>query len=261
MPTLLLLRHGQSAWNAAGRFAGWVDVDLTPDGEERARRAGRLLAEADLLPTVLHTSLLSRSAWTGAIAVAAAGRAWLPVHRSWRLNERCYGALEGQERSAVRAEHGDEQYRLWRRSYDVAPPPRSEQAHAGLLSDPRYGDLSPQQTPRTESLADVVARLLPHWEQVLVPQLRAGEVPLVVGHSNSLRALLSHLDAMTPEEVPHLDVPTGMPLVHELDDDLVPVVRGGRYLEPEAAARAAAEVAAQGGDGAPSADSAGPGPT
>lgn len=247
MPTLLLLRHGQSAWNAAGRFAGWVDVALTPDGEERARRAGRLLAEADLLPTVLHTSLLTRSAWTGAITVAAAGRAWLPVHRTWRLNERCYGALEGRERSAVRAEHGDELYRTWRRSYDVAPPPRDEDEHARLLSDPRYADLSPEQTPRTESLADVVARLVPHWEQVLAPQLRAGHTPLVVGHSNSLRALLTHLDAMTPDEVPHLDVPTGMPLVHELDDDLVPVVRGGRYLEPEAAARAAAEVAAQGG--------------
>lgn len=247
MPTLLLLRHGQSAWNAAGRFAGWVDVDLTSDGEQRAHRAGRLLADADLLPTVLHTSVLTRAAWTGAITVTAAGRAWLPVHRSWRLNERCYGALEGRERSAVRAEHGDQQYRTWRRSYDVAPPPRSQTAHDRLLSDPRYRDLSPQLTPRTESLADVVARLLPHWEHVLVPQLRAGEVPLVVGHSNSLRALVSHLDAMTPDEVPHLNVPTGMPLVYELDDDLAPVVRGGRYLEPEAAARAATEVAAQGG--------------
>ncbi len=248
MPTLLLLRHGQSGWNASGRFTGWVDVDLTPIGEERARHAGRVLADVGLLPTTVHTSLLTRSARTGAITAAAAGRAWLPVQRSWRLNERCYGALEGHERRAVRAEHGDEQYRAWRRSYDAVPPPSSEADHERLLSDPRYARLDPTQVPRAESLADVVARLLPYWQEVLAPQLRAGGVPLVVGHSNSLRALLAHLDGMGPDEVRGLDVPTGMPLVHELDDDLVPLVRGGRYLEPRAAALATAAVAAEGGD-------------
>jgi 2,3-bisphosphoglycerate-dependent phosphoglycerate mutase len=250
VPTLLLLRHGESGWNAAGRFTGWVDVDLTPVGEQRAHHAGELLREADLVPTALHTSLLTRSVRTGDIAVRAAGASpddpGFVVHRTWRLNERSYGALEGRARSDVRAEVGEATYRHWRRSYDGTPPPSSDEAHARLLADPRYADLDPADVPRTESLADVVARLLPHWDEVLVPQLRAGHTPLVVGHSNSLRALLSHLDGLGPQEVPGLDVPTGMPLVHRLDDDLRPLVRGGVYLEPAEAARAAAEVAAQG---------------
>jgi 2,3-bisphosphoglycerate-dependent phosphoglycerate mutase len=253
MPTLLLLRHGQSAWTVSGRFTGWVDVDLTPTGEARARHAGELLRDAGLVPTVMHTSLLTRSARTGDLAVRAAGSPDIPVHRTWRLNERSYGALEGRVRSDVRAEVGEQTYRRWRRSYDGAPPPSDDDAHARLLADPRYADLDFEQVPRTESLADVVARLLPHWHEVLVPQLRAGHVPLVVGHSNSLRALLSHLDRLSPTEVLGLDVPTGMPLVHELDEHLVPLVRGGRYLEPAEAARAAAEVAAQGSPVAPTA--------
>lgn len=247
MPTLLLLRHGQSGWNTEGRFTGWVDADLTPVGEQKARHCGQELREAGLLPTALHTSLLTRAARTGALAVAAAGRAWLPVHRTWRLNERSYGLLEGRRRSEVRLEHGDEQYRLWRRSYAAAPPASTDAQHALLLADPRYAGMAPELLPRTESLADVVARLVPYWRDVLAGQLRAGHSPLVVGHSNSLRALVCHLDRMAPEELLDLNIPTGMPLVYELDDDLVPLVRGGRYLEPAAALAAAAEVAAQGG--------------
>jgi 2,3-bisphosphoglycerate-dependent phosphoglycerate mutase len=245
VPTLLLLRHGESAWNARNLFTGWVDVGLTAAGEDQARSSGSLLAAAGLQPSVLHTSVLSRAVRTGSLALEAAGRSWVPVRRSWRLNERHYGALQGLDRRAARAAHGDEQFRAWRRSFDGRPPPLAAGSPWDTAADPRYAGVPRDLVPRSESLRDVLARLLPHWQDAIVPDLRAGHTPLVTGHGNSLRALVAHLDRLSAEEVLHLDVPTGMPLRYELDADLRPVVRGGEYLEPAAAAAAAAEVAAQ----------------
>ena len=240
MPTLVLLRHGESAWNAEGRFTGWVDVALTPYGEEQAQHCGRLLRRSGLLPQVVHTSVLTRAVRTSNLVLEAAEHPDVPVRQDWRLNERCYGALQGEDRSSVRERYGDEQYRRWRRSYDAAPPPLEVGSHWDASGDPRYDGV---RVPRTESLADVVSRLLPYWEQSVVPDLRSKQPVLVVGHSNSLRALIAHLDRLSPEEVLNLNVPTGMPLVYELDDALSPGPRGGRYLEPNAAARAAQAVA------------------
>jgi 2,3-bisphosphoglycerate-dependent phosphoglycerate mutase len=246
MRTLLLLRHGESEWNASNRFTGWVDVPLSATGEEQARRSGRLLREAGLLPAVLHTSLLTRAIATGSLVLEAAGRPWAPVRRSWRLNERCYGALQGRDRRSVRAEFGDEQFRLWRRSFDVPPPPLAPGSEWDASGDPRYADLPPDLVPRGESLADVGTRLLPHWYDAIVPDLATGHPVLVAAHGNSLRALVAHLDGLTPEEVLRLNIPTGMPLRYDLDERWTPTVRGGTYLEPEAAAQAAVAVAAQG---------------
>lgn len=242
MSTLVLLRHGESAWNSTDRFTGWVDVELTTAGEEQARHSGRLLRDARLLPDVVHTSVLTRAVRTGVLALEAAGRPHAPVRRDWRLNERSYGALSGQDRKTVRALHGEEQYQLWRRSYDAAPPPVEPGSRWDVSADPRYA-LAGVRVPATESLADVVARLLPYWRQSVVPDLRAGRVVLVVAHSNSLRALVAHLDDLSRHEVLGLDVPTGMPLLYELDEAMTPVRRGGQYLQPEAAARAAQAVA------------------
>jgi 2,3-bisphosphoglycerate-dependent phosphoglycerate mutase len=246
MPSLILLRHGESAWNSQNRFTGWVDVELTARGEAQARRSGELLRDSGLLPGVVHTSVLTRAVRTGALAVGAAGVAHVPAHHDWRLNERCYGALQGKDRKAVRAEYGERQFQQWRRSYDVAPPPLEPGSEWDVSADPRYAALPPGAVPRTESLADVVARLLPYWYDAIVRSLRAREPVLVVAHSNSLRALVAHLDRLSPAEVLELNIPTGMPLVYELDDAMDPVVRGGTYLEPAAAATAAAEVARQG---------------
>lgn len=246
MPTLVLLRHGESAWNAMNRFTGWVDVDLTVRGEEQARHSGELLLEASLLPDVLHTSVLTRAIRSGAIALEAAGRADIPMFCHWRLNERCYGALQGMDRRAVRAQHGEEQFRLWRRSYDVAPPPIELGSAWDVSTDLRYADLPPDSVPRTESLADVLDRLLPYWFSAIALDLRAGRSVLVAAHGNSLRALVAHLDRLSAHEVLELNIPTGMPLHYGLDDDLIPLVRGGRYLEPDTAAKAAVEVANQG---------------
>jgi 2,3-bisphosphoglycerate-dependent phosphoglycerate mutase len=246
MKTLVLLRHGESEWNSKNLFTGWVDVDLTAFGEEQARQGGRLLREAGLLPTVLHTSLLTRAVRTGNIAAEAAGRAWIPARRHWRLNERHYGALQGKEKRTILLEDGEERFRLWRRSYDVAPPPIGPDNEWQVASDPRYAGIPRDLLPRTESLADVIARLLPSWYDVITPDLRAGHTVLVVGHSNSLRALVSHLDRLNREEVMALNIPTGIPLRYDLDEDLAPVERGGHYLDPEAAAVAAEAVADQG---------------
>lgn len=243
MPTLILLRHGESAWNSENRFTGWVDVPLTARGMQQARRSGDLLRDAGLLPTVLHTSVLTRATGTGTIALEAAGRASVPVHRHWRLNERHYGALQGRDRKAVRAQYGEEQFQLWRRSYDVPPPPIEPGSEWDISSDPRYPGLT---VPRTESLADVVARLLPYWYEVIVPDLSAGQTVLVTAHGNSLRGLVAHLDGLSRHEVLGLNIPTGMPLHYDLDEDMAPTLRGGQYLAPDAAAKAAAEVADQG---------------
>jgi 2,3-bisphosphoglycerate-dependent phosphoglycerate mutase len=243
---LVLLRHGQSVWNEQNLFTGWVDVGLTELGMTEARRGGELLVEHDLLPDVVHTSLQRRAIRTAELALDAAGRTWIPVRRSWRLNERHYGALQGKDKAATLAEFGEEQFMRWRRSYDTPPPPLADDAEHSQFHDFRYADLPPELRPRTECLADVVARLLPYWYDVVVPDLRAGRTVLVAAHGNSLRALIKHLDGLAGDAVVGLNVPTGIPLRYDLDEELRPVVVGGRYLDPEAAAAAIAAVAEQG---------------
>jgi 2,3-bisphosphoglycerate-dependent phosphoglycerate mutase len=242
--TLVLLRHGESEWNQKNLFTGWVDVDLTGTGEAEGRRAGRLLAEHDLLPSVVHTSLLRRAIRTAQISLDAADRHWIPVRRTWRLNERHYGALQGKDKAAVRAEFGDEQFMLWRRSYDVPPPALADDDQYSQAGDPRYADLL-ESVPRTECLADVVARMLPYWYDAIVPDLRNGTV-LVAAHGNSLRALIKYLDGLTDDAVVSLNVPTGIPLRYELDARTLRPVGPGQYLDPDAAAEAIEAVANQG---------------
>jgi 2,3-bisphosphoglycerate-dependent phosphoglycerate mutase len=246
MATLILLRHGESEWNKKNLFTGWVDVDLTALGEEQARIGGLALKEADLLPTVAHTSLLTRAIRTSNIAVESCGRNWIPVKRHWRLNERHYGALQGLDKSATREKYGDEQFQLWRRSYDEPPPPIEPGSEWDVSSDLRYRLLARDLVPRTECLADVVYRMLPYWYDAIVPDLRADEIVLVAAHGNSLRGLVAHLDGLSKEEVVGLNIPTGQPLRYDLDDDLCPITKGGQYLDPEAAAAAAEAVANQG---------------
>jgi 2,3-bisphosphoglycerate-dependent phosphoglycerate mutase len=245
-PSLLLLRHGQSTTNASGRFTGWTDVPLTDDGEREARRAGELLRDAEITPEVVHTSLLRRSIRTVEIVLDVLDRPWLPVRRTWRLNERHYGALTGRVKSEVRTEVGDERYRAWRRSYREAPPPLRNAEGAGFRDDPRYAELPPGTVPDTESLADVRARLLPYWIDTLAAELRAGRTPLVVAHGNSLRAMVMHLDGLTEAQVSELNIPTGIPLEYRLDPRLRPYPGGGRYLDRAAAAQASAAVAGEG---------------
>jgi 2,3-bisphosphoglycerate-dependent phosphoglycerate mutase len=247
VPPLVLLRHGESAWNSRNLFTGWVDVDLTARGEEQARHSGRRLLEADLLPDVVHTSVLTRAIRTGTLALEEARRGWIPVHRHWRLNERCYGALQGLDRKAVRARYGEEQFTSWRRSYEGTPPPLAPGSEWDVSADPRYAGLPPALLPRTESLADVGARLLPYWYDAVVPDLRAGRTVLLVAHGNSLRALVAHLDRLSPTEVLRLNIPTGMPLVYRLDAAMAPSARGGSYLDPASATAEADRVAGQGG--------------
>ena len=246
MSTLILLRHGESEWNQKNLFTGWVDVDLTAKGEAEARRGGTLLTAAGVLPDVLHTSLQKRAIRTAHLALETADRLWVPVHRSWRLNERHYGALQGKDKKQVREEFGEEQFMLWRRSFDVPPPPIAAGDPYDVSTDPRYAALAQDLVPRTECLADVIARMLPYWYDALVPDLRAGRTVLVAAHGNSLRGLVKHLDGIGDDAIAGLNIPTGIPLRYELDDDLRPTVPGGEYLDPEAAATAAAAVAAQG---------------
>jgi 2,3-bisphosphoglycerate-dependent phosphoglycerate mutase len=243
MGTLVLLRHGQSTWNAENLFTGWVDVPLSETGEQEARRGGELLRAAGLLPDVVHTSLLRRAISTANLALDAADRHWIPVHRDWRLNERHYGALQGKNKKQTLDEFGEEQFMLWRRSYDTPPPEIEVGTEFDQSADPRYAGTA---VPRTECLKDVVARFLPYWEQAVVPDLRAGRVVLLAAHGNSLRALVKHLDGISDEAIAGLNIPTGIPLRYDLDDDLRPRTPGGTYLDPDAAAEAAAAVAAQG---------------
>ena len=245
--TLILLRHGESEWNAKNLFTGWVDVDLTDTGRQEATRGGVLLANSDLLPDVVHTSLLTRAIRTSQLALEAADRQWIPVRRTWRLNERHYGALQGKDKKETLAEYGEEQFMLWRRSYDVPPPPIEPEDPFAQTDDPRYAALPPEARPATECLADVVRRLIPYWEDVLVADdLRAGRTVLVAAHGNSLRAMVKHLDNISDADIAGVNIPTGIPLVYRLDGNLRPVVPGGEYLDPDAAATAAAAVAAQG---------------
>ncbi len=244
MANLILLRHGESQWNEKNLFTGWVDVDLTDKGREQAIRGGELLAEQGVLPDVLYTSLLRRAIVTANLALESADRLWIPVHRDWRLNERHYGALQGLDKAATKEKYGEEQFMAWRRSYDTPPPPIEKGSEFSQDTDPRYADIGGG--PLTECLADVVARLVPYFEQEIVPDLKAGKTVLIVAHGNSLRALVKYLDGMSDADVVSLNIPTGIPLLYELDENLKPVVAGGKYLDPEAAAAGAAAVAAQG---------------
>jgi len=244
--TLVLLRHGESEWNAANLFTGWWDADLSERGAAEADRAGELLAEAALLPDVAHTSLQTRAIRTTTRALHACGRSWIPIRRSWRLNERHYGALTGKDKKQTVAEFGPEQVHVWRRSYDVPPPPIERGSEYDVSGDPRYADLPPEVVPASECLKDVLIRALPYWADGLVPDLRAGKVVLVGAHGNSLRALVKHLDGISDADIAELNIPTGNPLVYELGEDLRPL-GARRYLDPEAAAAGEAAVKAQTG--------------
>jgi len=244
--TLVLLRHGESSWNAKNLFTGWVDVDLTEKGEQEARRGGELLAAAGVLPDIVHTSLLRRAIRTSQLALDTCDRHWIPVVRNWRLNERHYGALQGKDKKATLEAYGEEQFMLWRRSFDGPPPPIDPDDEFAQTYDARYAVLPPESRPATECLKDVVVRLIPYWEDVIVGDLRANKTVLVAAHGNSLRALVKHLDGISDDNIAGLNIPTGIPLVYRLDENLTPTVRGGEYLDPEAAIAAAAAVANQG---------------
>ena len=244
--TLLLLRHGQSVWNKENIFTGWTDVELSERGIDEAREAGRAMLDTGTAVDVMHTSVLRRAIDTGVLALAEMDLAWVPVHKHWRLNERHYGALQGRNKKQVAAEVGAEQVHIWRRSYDVAPPPLEPGDERHAAGDPRYAWMAPDAIPAGESLADVLDRVLPYWHDRIVPDLRDGRVVLVAAHGNSLRALVKHLDDIPDDEIAGLNIPTGVPLRYELDDGLRPV--SSEYLgDPEAAAAAAAAVAAEAG--------------
>jgi 2,3-bisphosphoglycerate-dependent phosphoglycerate mutase len=243
--TLVLLRHGESVWNAENLFTGWVDVPLSGKGELEALRGGELLAETGLLPDLVHTSVLRRAIATANIALDRADRHWIPVKRDWRLNERHYGALQGKNKKQTLEEYGDEQFTLWRRSYDTPPPPIDPDSGYSQDGDPRYAELGPE-VPHTECLADVVARLIPYWESAIVPDLRAGLTVMVAAHGNSLRALVKHLEGISNEAIAKVNIPTGIPLRYDLDDSLKPLKPGGEYLDPAAAAESIKAVANQG---------------
>lgn len=242
---LILLRHGESDWNEKNLFTGWVDVRLTQKGEQEAVRAGELFKKHNLLPELLHTSLLRRAINTAEIALNEAERHWIPVRRSWKLNERHYGALQGKDKKATLAQYGDEQFQLWRRSFDVPPPPIEDGDEFSQVNDPRYQELG-NLIPKTECLKDVVQRLIPYWEQEIIPDLKSEKVILVTAHGNSLRALVKHLDGISDQEIAALNIPTGIPLLYELADDFKPIKIGGEYLDPAAAKSAIEAVANQG---------------
>ncbi len=243
--TLILLRHGNSDWNQKNLFTGWVDVRLSQQGTAEAKRAGELLAASGLRPQVLYTSLLTRAIQTANLALEVADRLWIPVKRSWRLNERHYGALQGKDKAQTLAEFGEERFMTWRRSFDVPPPPLDDDAEYSQAHDERYADLSDTELPRTESLELVIERMLPYWESDITVDLAAGKTVLVTAHGNSLRALVKHLDGVGDDEIAELNIPTGIPLVYELDENFRPL-RPAVYLDPEAAAAGAAAVASQG---------------
>jgi 2,3-bisphosphoglycerate-dependent phosphoglycerate mutase len=245
--TLILLRHGESEWNAANLFTGWVDVGLTDRGRAEAVRGGALMRDAGIVPDVVLTSLLRRAITTANLALEEAGLSWLPVERNWRLNERHYGALQGKNKKETLEAYGEEQFMLWRRSYDTPPPPIDPDSEFAQTHDPRYAALPPDARPATECLADVVQRLIPYWQDVIVSEhLRARKTVLVAAHGNSLRALVKHLDQISDADIAALNIPTGIPLVYRLNEDMTPITPGGEYLDPDAAAEAAAAVASQG---------------
>ena len=242
---LILLRHGQSDWNAKNLFTGWVDVALSSQGEAEAKRAGELLKEKNLLPDVLHTSLLTRAIHTAEIALGACERKWIPVSRSWRLNERHYGALQGKDKAATLKEYGQEQFKLWRRSFDTPPPAIADSDQYSQASDIRYKDLGPD-LPKTECLKDVVKRLMPYLDNEIANDLRQAKTVLVVAHGNSIRAIVKHLACISDSDIAEVNIPTGIPLLYRFDDDFEPIVKEGEYLDPEAAKESIAAVANQG---------------
>jgi len=245
MRKLILLRHGESEWNAKNLFTGWVDVRLSQKGEAEAKRGGELLKERGLLPDVVHTSLLRRAIATSQIALDAADRQWIPVHRSWRLNERHYGALQGKDKAQTLAQYGEEQFQLWRRSFDVPPPAIEDNDEFSQAGDPRYADLG-SAMPKTECLKDVVDRLIPYLVGEITADLDAGKTTLVVAHGNSIRAIVKHIDHISDADIAGVNIPTGIPLFYEFDDSFEPIKKGGEYLDPEAAKDAIAAVANQG---------------
>lgn len=248
--TLVLLRHGQSQWNLDNRFTGWWDADLTPAGEQEARTAGVLMAEAGILPDVVHTSLQTRAIRSANLALESMDRLWIPVLRTWRLNERHYGDLTGLDKAETAARHGDDQVKVWRRAYDIAPPPITADNPFDPGDDPRYAGLDPAVIPTSECLADVVARTWPWFEDTAVPELRSGRTVLVAAHGNSLRAVVKQLDGISDADITELNLPTGVPIIYELGEDLRPITARNpldRCLgDPDAIAAAAAAVAAQG---------------
>lgn len=243
--TLILVRHGQSEWNEKNLFTGWVDVELTEKGRGEAKRAGELIRESGLTPDILYTSLLTRAIDTANIALKEAGFGWLNVKRDWRLNERHYGALQGKNKTEVRDEFGEDQFMVWRRSYDVPPPELADDDQWSQVGDRRYANLG-DDIPRTECLKDVLERLLPYWESDIAADLKDGKTVMVAAHGNSLRALVKHLDEIGDDEISALNIPTGIPLVYELDPETLKPVAPASYLDPEAAAAGAAAVANQG---------------
>lgn len=242
---LILLRHGQSEWNEKNLFTGWVDVPLTEKGRAEAVRGGELIVEHEVLPDISYTSLQKRAIITANLALEAADRTWIDVKRNWRLNERHYGALQGKNKAETLEEFGEEQFMTWRRSYDTPPPPLSDDSEFSQANDPRYADLG-DDMPRTECLKDVLERFLPYWQSDIVPDIKSGKTVLITAHGNSLRALVKHLDGISDEDIPGLNIPTGIPLVYELDEDMKPVKSGGTYLDADAAAAAIEAVANQG---------------
>ena len=242
---LILLRHGNSVWNQANLFTGWVDVDLSDQGRTEAKRAGQLLDESGLKPDVLFTSVLKRAINTAHIALDQIDRNWIPTIRSWRLNERHYGALQGLDKAETLAKYGPELFQTWRRSFDVPPPEIADDNQYSQAHDERYAGLG-SELPKTECLKDVLVRMMPYWDQAIAPELRSGKTVLVTAHGNSLRALVKHLDGVSDDEIAELNIPTGIPLHYKLDANLKPLVSGGEYLDPEAAAAGAAAVANQG---------------
>ncbi|CAB4593793.1 unannotated protein [freshwater metagenome] len=242
---LILLRHGESEWNAKNLFTGWVDVALSLKGENEAKRGGQLLKERGLFPDLLHTSLLRRAIHTSQLALDECDRMWIPVRRSWRLNERHYGALQGKDKKEVLAQYGEDQFKLWRRSYDVPPPPIDDSDMYSQANDPRYTEIG-SPVPNTECLKDVVARILPYWNESIAPDLKTGKRVLVTAHGNSLRALVKHLDGISDADIAELNIPTGIPLLYKLDAQLRPIIKGGEYLDADAAKAAISAVANQG---------------
>jgi 2,3-bisphosphoglycerate-dependent phosphoglycerate mutase len=245
---LVLLRHGESVWNLENLFTGWYDVDLSPKGEEQAVAAGRLMADHGVLPDVVHTSVLVRAIRTADLTLAEMGRSWIPVRRHWRLNERHYGDLQGLNKAETAERFGIDQVKIWRRAYDVPPPPMARDDERNVRHDPRYAGLPPELVPDSECLADVVERMLPYWYDAIVPDLVPGRTVLVAAHGNSLRALVKHLSALSDDDIVELNIPTGEPLVYELGDDLAPVDDipvEERYLRSSDEIRAAAEAVAR----------------
>ena len=243
--SLILLRHGESEWNAKNLFTGWVDVELSEKGRAEAKRGGELLKSKNLLPDILHTSVLRRAIDTSQIALEACERAGIPVRRSWRLNERHYGALQGKDKAATLAEYGEAQFKLWRRSFDVPPPPIADDNEYSQANEAKYAELGAA-LPKSECLKDVVARMMPYWNESIIPDLKSGKRVLVTAHGNSLRALVKHLDGISDGDIAELNIPTGIPLLYELNENFMPNKKGGEYLDSEAALDAISKVANQG---------------